>query len=91
MPSVYTSMSKSLGWDEKEVSYPTIEEAKRLKERVISGDREAFYKVFELNRFASLDCSEEEFQVSNIIYDAFTEGSRIWREVEEPYTPSLED
>lgn len=89
--SVYTALSKKIGWDERSMLYPTLEEAKKLYEGVVGGDREAFYKVFEMHRHLHSPTDAAQVKIINLIFHAYTHGQDHWRNVEEPFSPSLEE
>lgn len=49
--SAYVEISKSLGWDKKFVSIPTIQEIEELGDKSSQGDYNSYYRLFAINRF----------------------------------------
>lgn len=77
--TVYTAISKKIGWEGK-ATIPTIAEATELKGLVQKEDAYAFEKVFKIHRFASYEqLSESNEEALKIIYEAFCLGESIFR------------
>lgn len=79
MSSIYTNISKQLGWDPRTVEFPTLEHAKELSEKASTGDRDAFYEIFKFNRFLTSPETPEQEEVCNEIYKAFNQHSHLFR------------
>lgn len=76
--SEYTKISKEIGWTRGEEPYPTRERAEELARLSAAGDREAYKTIFLLHRFVRSPHTDEELEIGNIIYDAFTQNRRLF-------------
>ena len=80
MPSKYTEISKSIGYESEPVDLPTLEEAERLYTAVtVDQSEDAFKKVFTIHRFGKSPEDFEQTEISNHITAAFIEGSKYFR------------
>ena len=80
--SIYTRISKSLGWEAAIGDpIPTIEKAKELKKQVEDKSQVAFKKVFEIHRFSANPVNNDECEAMEIIGSAFRIGSRTFKDM----------
>lgn len=79
--SVYSDISKSIGWDppERLPEIPDIEKAKGLMEQVVHGDRRAFTEVFRIHRFAKSPETPEAVRALDFIVAAFVKGREVFQ------------
>lgn len=78
--SVYTRISKSIGFQGDPIDLPSLEEANELyKAVVIDKSSEAFTKVFRFYRFGKQAETFAEAEVSEMINDTFNRGSKHFR------------
>ena len=81
MPSIYTQVSKSIGYESEPIDLPTLLEAEELYKEVVTGlSEQAFTKVFKLHRFGKSPENYEQQEIQNVITAAFTEGSKYFRQ-----------
>lgn len=79
--SVFTEVSKKIGWASKPIQIPTVEEAQLLLEKVRDKkDKQAFETVFKLHRFAPCPVNHVENDAMLIIWDAFNLGMQIFKQ-----------
>lgn len=71
--SIYSAISKEIGWEPRSVVEPSLTKANELLEKVKNEDLNAFKEVFMLNRFLPLASSS--VIVANIISEAFYLGT----------------
>lgn len=76
--SVYSNLSKSLGWNAKNVSIPSMEEIEELIELAENGDVGAFRSLFAINRFAEPK-NDDEIERLNYAVDGFRKTENIYR------------
>lgn len=76
--SEYSKISKSLGWEKREVPLPTIERANELVKRAMRKDLEAFRELFTINRFSPSPQNMTEAEALGIIVDGFIKSSKFW-------------
>lgn len=77
--TVYTAISKKIGWEGK-AEIPGVREAQLLSSLVARADAYAFEKVFKIHRFASCDqLSEAKEEAMKIIFEAFCIGEAIFK------------
>lgn len=79
--SIYSEISKRIGWEPKEVSIPTIEKAKDLYVKTHNGNPEAFEQVFMIHRFSKSPTTDEECQAMKWVYDAYKNGTVIFSKI----------
>lgn len=83
--SVFTQISKLVGFVAKTVDYPTKEKAIELRSEVNQGDptlsRYAFIEVMKIYRFAPAPDTPEQSDILNIICDVYKEGEVIYRNI----------
>lgn len=79
--SYYTQVSKAIGWDEGLQPYPTLERANELLKLVEDSNKLAFVEVFRFQRFARLARDEKELEISNVMFKAFQEGTKIFQNI----------
>ncbi len=72
--SIYSEISKRIGWDKKTVSIPTVERARELYDAVNKEDLNAFETVFNIHRFAASGTNETESMALQIILHAYKLG-----------------
>lgn len=76
--TVYTAMSKEIGWDHRDVSIPSLGRAETLLNQVRNHNRIAFRHVFLCNRFCPVPTNQEQEDSMKVIFQAFTEGRTIF-------------
>lgn len=77
--SLYSELSKKIGWDAKKVNIPSIEEAKALHNEVlVNKSIDAFETVFKIHRFAPTPDGGEDSVACNLIFEAFTLGRKFF-------------
>ncbi len=76
--SIYSDISKQIGWENQSVSTPTITRVEELEKMALAGDEAAFEALFRLNRFFSAS-NEHEVTISNRIYDAFGKSQGVFQ------------
>lgn len=69
--SVYSEISKEIGWEHPPVRLPSHGYAVALVDRAVAGDREAFRDLFLLYRFAPSAGTEEGITVQSEIFEGF--------------------
>lgn len=79
--SAYVSISKSIGWDKKDVSIPSEDSIKKLIKEAKKGSESAFAKLFEIYRFGSPN-SDVELKDLNLICDNFSALRTIFEEMD---------
>ncbi len=78
--SVYTKISKAIGWEGGPIALPTLAEAEMLYEEIRDHQSiEAFTKVFRFIRFAKTAENVDEVVVSNIIHAAYMTGQQYFK------------
>lgn len=77
--TIYTAISKRIGWEQQTVPVPSIDRAYELLEEVGKEYEFAFEEVFRINRFAKVDSNELEIEAMNVIHRAFMHGEQIFR------------
>lgn len=84
--SIYSQMSKHLGWDKIDVNLPTMEEVESLYERSKQKDTVAFYELLKINRFGEIktDISnteeyEKEVEILNLAIKYCKETQDLFR------------
>lgn len=78
--SIYTQISKSIGWQGEPIDLPTLEDAEKLFKAVTEQQStEAFRKVFKFYRFAKSPENYAQEEVSSLIHEAFTSGSKFFK------------
>lgn len=80
--TVYTAISKQLGWTARVVTIPNITEAANLLSLVKKQDAYAFKKVFLVHRFAPNGVTEAHSEAMKIILEAFVVGQAIFNAIE---------
>lgn len=80
--TVYTAISKQLGFEPRAIAIPAISEAKELLKQVKKQDAYAFKKVFEVHRFAPNGVTEAHIEAVNICFEAFVSGQAIFNAIE---------
>ena len=77
--SIYSDISKQIGWQARSVEWPSVEAATELHNKVKSGDVDAFRTVFNIYRHAISDYTKQEEMT--IICDAYTIGchNKDWK------------
>jgi len=81
--SVFSQISKKLGFQGPQVPMPTFEQARELSEKVFNDDRQAFEEVFRIYRFAGVEDFVRDIEISDIIFVAFVYGRETWSRVED--------
>lgn len=77
--SLYSEISKRIGWADKKVAIPSITEAKALNNEVlVNKSIDAFEKVFTLHRFAPTPDGGEDEVAMKLIFEAYTEGRKFF-------------
>jgi hypothetical protein len=70
--SIYSNISKSIGWDERNVKIPSIEDSKMLvKLAEDEDDINAFKTIFSIVRFGKTN-NEKDVESMNILYSSFS-------------------
>lgn len=78
-PSVYTKVSKQIGWGGTPIKLPNKERAQKLLDRVELGHVDSFTEVFRYYRFAYSPVNDEEREVLEIISEAYNAGCKIFK------------
>ena len=76
--SVYSDISKRIGWDKKTVSIPSMEEIEELGSNAKERDSTAFTSLFSINRFAEPK-NEDEIKRLNKAVEYFRETEKLFR------------
>lgn len=78
--TTYSELSKKIGWEKgTKVSIPSLEEARELHNEVLlNHDVSAYEQVFRIARFAPNPDGGEDEQAYRLIYEAFSEGRRLF-------------
>lgn len=76
--SEYSKVSKSLGWEKRDVPIPDIEKANELVRRAMRKDLDAFRELFTINRFSPAPQNMTEAEALGIIVDGFIRSSKFW-------------
>ena len=79
--SAYVNISKSIGWDKKEVAIPSMDEIEDLYDRAKNFDENAFTELFKINRFGDPK-GDDEIERSNKAVEYFRKTEKIFRELE---------
>lgn len=77
--NTYVKISKKIGFEHRNVTYPTLDEVKQLLTRVSEGDEDAFEKIFRYHRFLPSPKNTGEEQIMNIVTSTFKIGSTIFQ------------
>lgn len=80
--SAYNQISSEVGWDDQEVTIPTVAEARVLAKKA-STDREAFKAVLRLYRFAHAPKTVEEIVAWTKIQDTIYSARVYWEQLPE--------
>lgn len=76
--SKYSEISKSLGWERRDVPIPAVEKANELVKRAMRKDLEAFQELFLINRFSPPPQNGTEKTALEIVVDGFIRSSKFW-------------
>jgi hypothetical protein len=80
--TVYTQISKELGWDEMHVSLPKNKDiVHEMITMALNGDRNAFQGLFMYIRFGQVK-DESDLEVNNLIYEGFQKAKPIFENME---------
>lgn len=76
--SIYSDISKRVGWDGQTLRFPTLQEAVQLRIAVASKDEAAFEKVFRYHRFLPSATNDDDRKVQTELWFAYKEGTRLF-------------
>jgi hypothetical protein len=77
--SVYSDISKSLGYSPKNVTIPSMDEIEKLGKKASEGDSGAYYDLFAINRFANPK-NDDEIKRSNKAVEYFRKYEYLFRD-----------
>lgn len=67
-----SELSKKVGWERREVAYPTLEAMQALLARVEKKEPEAYEEALTLHRFLSVPTTAEHAEVIALVHKCYT-------------------
>lgn len=80
--TIHTKVSKLIGHDQHSVPWPTKQEAQQHLENVCSSEYH-YQRVFEFHRFHASGTNQEQYEIQDIMYQAWMKGQQYWSQIEE--------
>ncbi len=78
--SIYSDISKKIGYDHSSLPYPTKEEAQEILNKVNNKDLEAFEMAFRYYRFLPIPTDTYKQEALDLIVHAYKMGVIFWKD-----------